>query len=136
MIVALGGIKEDDFTFVYGFPGKTQEYLTSYAVDIIANVSNPNRVKVREQRLAIIEEAMRNDEKIHIQYSSKKSVVANGWKKWQAASVTLDLNDILRVNRKPEIHYDLSTRHKYVCRVSASRIDISSCCSSDDSSRR
>src|SRR5205085_6256369 len=52
--ICVGGVKENDFTMVYGFPGRTQEYLSSYAVDMIATVSNPNRVKVREQRLAII----------------------------------------------------------------------------------
>ena len=117
--ICVGGVKEDDFTFVYGFPGRTQEYLTSYAVDIIANVSDPNRVKVRDQRLAIIEEAMRNDEKIHIQYSSKKSGVANAWKKWQGEASGLIRSNTVQKKQEEEkdfavwVSKDASRQAKY-----------------------
>ncbi|MGV2481398.1 UNVERIFIED_CONTAM: S46 family peptidase, partial [Salmonella enterica subsp. enterica serovar Weltevreden] len=49
--VSLKGYKEGDFTMVYGFPGRTQEYLSSYAVDMIMNESDPLKVALREKRL-------------------------------------------------------------------------------------
>ena len=102
--ICIGGVKQDDFTMVYGFPGRTQEYLTSYAVDATANVSNPNRVNVRETRLEIIEEAMKSSEKIHIQYASKKSGVANAWKKWKGETKGLIKSNA--VQRKQEEEKD------------------------------
>ena len=43
---ALKGIEKGDFTMVFGFPGRTQEYLTSFAVENIMNISNPTPFKV------------------------------------------------------------------------------------------
>ena len=77
------GVQQDDFTMVYGFPGRTQEYISSYQLQTIVEVTNPNRIKVRDERLRIMGEAMRSSEAIHIQYAAKQSGVANGWKKWR-----------------------------------------------------
>lgn len=79
--ISLKGVKEDDFTFVYGFPGTTQEYLPSYAVNQIANERNPIAIQLRQQRLDIIDKAMERDRLIRIQYSAKAASIANGWKK-------------------------------------------------------
>jgi hypothetical protein len=53
--ISLKGVEKGDFTMVYGFPGRTQEYLTSYAVDLLINQQDPIRVGLREKRLDIIE---------------------------------------------------------------------------------
>ncbi|MBA3706054.1 MAG: S46 family peptidase, partial [Bacteroidetes bacterium] len=50
LTVSLNGIEKNDFTMVYGFPGRTSEYLTSYAVDMIMNQSDPDKVKIRDIR--------------------------------------------------------------------------------------
>ncbi len=81
LTISLKGIKEGDFTFVYGFPGTTQEYLPSYAVDMTALQHNPIAIGLREQRLNIIDQAMDNDPLTRIQYSAKAAGIANYWKK-------------------------------------------------------
>ncbi len=117
--ICVSGVKENDFTMVYGFPGRTQEYLTSYAVDIIANVSNPNRVKVREAKLSIIEEARKNSEQIYIQYASKKSSLANAWKKWQGEASGLIKSNTVQKKKDDEkdfavwVNRDSSRKAKY-----------------------
>lgn len=77
------GIKEGDFTMVYGFPGRTNEYLMSDAVRYIAEVSNPHKIKLRTMRLDIQNREMAKDQAIRIKYASKNASVANAWKKWQ-----------------------------------------------------
>ena len=78
-----GGVKEGDFTLVYGYPGRTNEYITSDAADYIANISNPKKIKLRTLRLDIMDRAMAANDTVRIQYSSKKASVSNAWKKWQ-----------------------------------------------------
>ena len=81
LTISLKGIKEGDFTFVYGFPGTTQEYLPSYAVDMTTMQKNPIAIGLRQQRLDIIDKAMESDRLIRIQYSAKAAGIANFWKK-------------------------------------------------------
>ena len=80
--ISLKGVQEGDFTFVYGYPGRTQEYLPSFALELITETVNPFRIDLRRQKLDIMGAAMENDTKIRIQYSAKYASVANGWKKW------------------------------------------------------
>lgn len=77
------GIGENDFTMVYGFPGRTTEYLSSYGVDLVANVSDPVKVDLRTQRIGIMEQEMLKNDTVRIQYAAKRNGTANAWKKWQ-----------------------------------------------------
>ncbi len=77
------GIKEGDFTLVYGFPGRTNEYLMSEAVKYTAEISNPHKIKLRTLRLDIQKREMEKDNAVRIQYASKNANVSNAWKKWQ-----------------------------------------------------
>ena len=80
--VSIKGIKKDDFTMVYGFPGHTQEYLPSYGVQLLVDVENPPQIKLREARLDIMKSDIEVSKLVRIQYSSKYATVANYWKKW------------------------------------------------------
>lgn len=71
-----------EFTMVFGYPGRTQEYLTAVEMDQLVNVENKRRVEVRDVLLSIMDEEMRKDELIRLQYASKYARIANGWKKW------------------------------------------------------
>ncbi len=81
--ISTKGINEGDFTMVYGYPGRTQEYLHSAAVKYITGKSNPNKIKLRTLRLDVQNRAMLSDAGIRIKYASKNANVANSWKKWQ-----------------------------------------------------
>lgn len=80
--VSIKGVKKDDFTMVFGYPGRTTEYLTSYAVKMISETENPHMIAIRRQILDIMGEDMEADRKVRIQYSSKYAGIANYWKKW------------------------------------------------------
>lgn len=80
--VKTSGVETGDFTMVFGFPGRTDEYLPAIAIDKIVNQLNPDKIKLREASLAIMDKYMRQDPKIKIQYSAKYASIANYWKKW------------------------------------------------------
>ena len=81
--ISRAGVKEGDFTFVYGCPGSTQEYVTSDAVRYVGEVSDPEKIALRTLRLDIQKKYMAQDPAVRIQYASKNAGVANAWKKWQ-----------------------------------------------------
>lgn len=80
--VSLDGVSENDFTLVFGFPGSTNEYLPAVAIDQIVDRINPPKIEIREEALKIVDQYMRTDDKIKIQYASKYARIANYWKKW------------------------------------------------------
>jgi len=80
--VSLKGEEQGDFTMVYGFPGRTSEYLTSFAVSMIMNDTDPAKVKIRQARLAVMDADMQASDKVRIQYAAKYASLANYWKKW------------------------------------------------------
>ena len=88
--VSTKGIKEGDFTMIYGFPGNTQEFITSSAVAYTQFQSNPMKIELRTKRLDIISEAQAKDAATRIAYAAKHASIANGWKKWQGESLGLE----------------------------------------------
>ena len=78
--VSLKDINEGDFAMILGYPGSTQRYATSYEVDQIMKITNPDRIKIRGIRQEILMADMISDPKINIQYSAKYSESSNYWK--------------------------------------------------------
>lgn len=93
LTINASGIDEGTFTLVYGFPGRTNEYLMSDAVKYIAEISNPHKINLRTLRLDIQNREMAKDPAVRIQYASKNASVANAWKKWQG-----EMKGILKMN--------------------------------------
>jgi hypothetical protein len=79
--VSLQGVEQDDFTFVFGYPGRTQQFLPAVAVEGIIEVTNPVAIKLRRQRLDIFQAAMNESQQVRLQYAAKQAGIANGWKK-------------------------------------------------------
>lgn len=85
--------KEGDFTFVFGFPGRTQQYLPSIAVEKIVTEIDPAMIAVREVTLKELDQKMREDNATRIKYASKFARIANAWKKWQGEIEGLEKSD-------------------------------------------
>lgn len=81
--INIKGVEEGDFTFVFGYPGTTKQFLTSDAVNYIQNIEDPTRIKLRTARLDVYNRAMNESPAQRLRYASKVASVANGWKKWQ-----------------------------------------------------
>ncbi len=80
--ISLEGTQPGDFTFVYGFPGRTEEYLPAIAVEQMVGELNPLKIAIRERILETTKAYMIVDEQTKIMYSSKYASTANAWKKW------------------------------------------------------
>ncbi len=78
--ISLKGVKKNDFAMVMGYPGGTDRYMTSEAVKLALEQSNPSRVKLREKRLAVMKEFMDADPEVKIKYAGKYAHVSNYWK--------------------------------------------------------
>lgn len=81
--VSLDGVAENDFTLIFGFPGRTQQYLPAVAVEQIRTINDPAKISIRDKALKVIDQYMRSDEAIKIQYASKYAGIQNSYKKWQ-----------------------------------------------------
>jgi len=100
--VNVDGVKEGDFSMVYGFPGRTEHLLPSFALSYTVNRSNPMRIEMRDASLAVLEEHMRASDQVRIQYVSKQSGIANAWKKWIGQQMGLQRFDAISKKQERE----------------------------------
>ena len=103
--ISLDGIAEDDFTMVFGYPGKTNEYLPAVAIEQIANELNPAKIEIRDKALKVADSYMRKDNAIKIQYAAKYARIANYWKKWIGETQGIKKSDAIAIKRKQEIQF-------------------------------
>jgi hypothetical protein len=103
--ISLKGLKENDFTMVMGYPGRTQEYLPAIAVEQIINTLNPAKVAIRDATLKVQNEFMRKDNAIKIQYASKNASIANSWKKWMGETKGLKKANAVGVKKQFEADF-------------------------------
>jgi hypothetical protein len=78
--VSIKDLNTNDFSMILGYPGSTQRYATSYEIEEIMKITNPNRIKTRGMRQEILMTDMLADKKVNIQYASKYSISSNYWK--------------------------------------------------------
>lgn len=104
--------KEGDFTFVFGFPGRTQQYLPSIAVEKIVAEIDPAMIAVREVTLKELDQKMREDNATRIKYASKFARIANAWKKWQGEIEGLEKSDA--VSKKKAYEQKLASQNPAV----------------------
>jgi hypothetical protein len=95
--VSLKGANEGDFTMVFGYPARTQEYAPSNHIRMLKDVIYPKQVEIRGTKIAIMEQEMAGDPLVRIKYSAKAYGLSNGWKKWIGEIQSLDkINGIAR----------------------------------------
>ncbi|MBQ8223724.1 MAG: S46 family peptidase [Bacteroidales bacterium] len=98
--ISLKGANEGDFTFVFGYPARTNEYLPAIAVHQEANVIYPVSVNLRGKILDIYNKHQEKDPKVRIQYASKHAHLGNGWKKWMG--VIEGINNFKGIQKKKD----------------------------------
>ena len=100
--ISRAGVKEGDFTFVYGCPGSTKEYAVSEDVRYVSEISDPQKIALRTLRLDNIKKYMDQSQAVRIQYSSKAASVSNSWKKWQGEAKGINKMNTVEVKREYE----------------------------------
>lgn len=76
----IGEKSEKDYAMIFGYPGSTDRYLSSYGVKLATEKDQPTRVKLRRTKLDVYEKYMDKDPKVKIQYAAKYAQVSNYWK--------------------------------------------------------
>lgn len=110
--ISLDGYKEGDFAMIMGFPGSTQRYMTSYEIDDMLNVSNPNRIFIRGERQAILKEDMAASDKVRIQYASKFAGSSNYWKNSIGMNKAIVDNKVLETKAEQEAKFAAFAKEK------------------------
>lgn len=78
--VSIKGIKDGDFAMIYGYPGGTNRYETSYGIKLKNEIENPSLVGLRDMRLKYMHEQMIKDPAVKLKLASNYAGVANYWK--------------------------------------------------------
>ncbi|HAQ65246.1 MAG TPA: serine protease, partial [Bacteroidales bacterium] len=104
--VSLKGVQKDDYAMIWGFPGSTDRYMTSYGVQATIDETNPITVKARDRKLAIMREDMDTDPRINLMYAAKFAGSANYWK--YAIGQNRMLKRLKIVDRKKGIEDDFN----------------------------
>jgi len=105
--VSIAGVEKGDFAMVMGYPGNTDRFLTSYGVQQELDLHQPNVVKIRDLKLALMKEDMDKDAAIRIKYSSKYAQVANYWKYFIGQQKQLKRNHVF--DKKQQLENDFNT---------------------------
>lgn len=87
--VSIKGIKDGDFAMIYGYPGSTNRYETSYGVKLKTDIENPALVELRDMRLKYMFEQMKNDPAVKLKLASNYAGIANYWKFFDGESKQL-----------------------------------------------
>ena len=95
-----------EFTMIYGFPGTTEQHLSSGNLKYIMDKERPARIKMREKSLSVIDASMRSSDLLRIKYASKQARIANGWKKWIGQLGGLKTVDAIQIKLDREKKYN------------------------------
>lgn len=110
--ISLDGIEEGDFTLVFGFPGRTNEYLPAVALEHITKEFNPTNIAIREAALKVIDAEMKKNDDVRIKYASKQSDIANAWKKWIGENLGIQKSNAVAKRREFEATFTKALKEK------------------------
>jgi len=100
--VSLKGFKDGDYTMIYGYPGSTNRYETSFGIKLKTDIDNPTLVRLRDVRLKYMFEEMKKDPEIKLQLASSYATIANYWKFYDGESKQLLKYDVFGQKKKAE----------------------------------
>lgn len=92
--VSIKGVKEGDYAMIWGYPGSTNRYESSYGIKLATEINNPTLVKLRDMRLKYMFEEMKKDPAVKLQLSSSYASIANYWKFYDGETKQLLKYDI------------------------------------------
>lgn len=78
--VSIKGFKDGDYAMIYGYPGGTNRYETSYGIKLKNEIENPSLVGLRDMRLKYMYEQMIKDPAVKLKLASSYAGIANYWK--------------------------------------------------------
>lgn len=106
LLVSMKKRESGQFTMVYGFPGTTEQHLSSGHLKYIMERECPAQIRMRDKSLSVIDAGMKSSDLTRIQYASKQARIANGWKKWIGQLGGLKTVDAISIKLERERLYN------------------------------
>ncbi len=103
--LSLKGAEPGQFSMIYGYPGRTSEYLPSYAVEMIKNTLNPHKTNFRKIKRDILKNVMDTSEVLKEKYAFRFMQVNNYFKKGIAENQGLEKANVIRRKQKEELKF-------------------------------
>lgn len=103
--VSVKGVKDGDFSMIWGYPGSTNRYETSLGVQLATSISNPTLVKLRDVRLKHMFAQMQQDPAVKLQLASSYASIANYWKFYDGETKQLLKYDVFGQKKKAEADF-------------------------------
>ena len=100
--VSIKGLNDGDYAMIYGYPGGTNRYETSYGVKLKVDVENPSLVNLRDARLKCMMAEMVKDPAVKLQLASSYAGIANYWKFFDGESKQLIKHNVIAQKEKEE----------------------------------
>jgi hypothetical protein len=100
--ISIKGVKEGDYAMIYGYPGSTNRYETSYGVKLKIDINNPTLVNLRDMRLKYMFAEMKKDPASKLQLASSYASIANYWKFFDGETKQLIKYDVYGQKKKAE----------------------------------
>src|SRR5688572_9638520 len=110
--ISLRPLKEGDFAMIWGYPGSTNRYESSYGISLATDINNPTLVKLRDMRLKYMLEEMKKDPAIKLQLASSYAQIANYWKFYDGETKQLLKYDVLGQKKKSEEKFNAWAKGK------------------------
>ncbi len=110
--VSLRPLKDGDFSMIWGYPGSTNRYESSYGIQLAIDINNPTLVKLRDVRLKYMFEEMKKDPAVKLQLASSYASIANYWKFYDGETKQLLKYDVLGQKKKAEEKFNAWAKGK------------------------
>jgi len=104
--ISIKGVKENDYAMIYGYPGGTNRYESSFGVKLKTEVENPSIVNLRDVRLKAMFEQMKKDPAVKLSLASSYAGIANYWKFFDGETKQLLKHHVLEQKKQEEAAFE------------------------------
>lgn len=100
--VNIGGVQENDFAMILGYPGRTNRWMPSGGINQNVKYAYPAWVEGSKTAMDNMKKYMDNDDAVRLLYASKYAQVANYWKNRQGMIDALTQHKTAAIKAKNE----------------------------------
>lgn len=106
LTVNIGGVKENDFAMILGYPGRTNRWIPAEGIEQNVNFAYPAWVEGSKLSMDVMKKYMDIDESVNLTYASSYARIANYWKNRQGMIDALTAHKTAEIKRKSEIRFN------------------------------
>lgn len=110
--VSLKGYNDGDYAMIYGYPGGTNRYETSYGIKLKNEINNPSLVNLRDVRLKAMYAQMIKDPAVKLKLADSYSSIANYWKFYDGETKQLEKYHVFENKQQAESKFASWAKNK------------------------